>query len=351
MIFFRFISALYLKNFFIIFASLVIFFVGIDLILNFKNLPQSANLSLLYVLFLICMATNYVFALSLVFALILSLIHLIRTNELVSLYALGLSKKRLICYPFLWAFLLCVLFVALHFTPFAYAENYRSNILKNATLISSNTDIFFKFNNDFIYIKHYDAFKQELEGVKIFTLKEGKVELISAVEKASLKQNRWVADSGFSLLLPLNLKLFGEGLREQNLTKASILQGIDASFLEALSNESAHSIKDILSALREFRAQNLATSSLRLELYKMLFMPFFAPFLMLLLFVFFPTTARFFNLAFISFIFFLSTLLVYALLFLGARFASNLIISAELGILAPLFVLILSSLLVFFKKT
>ena len=351
MILFRFISSIYLKNFFIIFASLVLFFVGIDLILNYKNLPQSANLSLFYVLFLIATGTNYVFSLSLVFAMILSLINLIRSNELVSFYALGLSKKRVILYPFLCAFVLCMGFVALNFTPFAYAENYRSNILKNATLINSSDDIFFKFNNNFIYIKHYDGFKKELFNLRVFTLKDNQLELVSVIEKAFFYNNAWYVDEGFSLSLPLNLELNGRGLSENNLSKLAILQGIDTQFLDAISNESAHSIKDILKALKEFSLQNLATTTLRLELYKMLFMPFFAPFLMLLLFVFFPTTARFFNLAFISFIFFLSTLLVYALLFLCAKFASNLIISPELGVLLPLFVLITSSLLVFFKKT
>ncbi|EOI6285789.1 hypothetical protein ACMU6F_001754, partial [Campylobacter jejuni] len=51
-IFFRFISGIYLKNFFIIFFSLLGFYCGIDLLLNFKDLPKAANLDLLYVMFL-----------------------------------------------------------------------------------------------------------------------------------------------------------------------------------------------------------------------------------------------------------------------------------------------------------
>ena len=99
-VFFRFISAIYLKSFFIIFFALVGFFVGVDLLINFKDLPNSANLILLYVLFLACMAVSYVLPLSLVFALVLCLANMVRSNELVSFYALGLSKKQVIAYPF-----------------------------------------------------------------------------------------------------------------------------------------------------------------------------------------------------------------------------------------------------------
>ena len=73
-VFFRFISAIYLKSFFIIFFALVGFFVGVDLLINFKDLPNSANLILLYVLFLACMAVSYVLPLSLVFALVLCIV-------------------------------------------------------------------------------------------------------------------------------------------------------------------------------------------------------------------------------------------------------------------------------------
>ncbi|EAB5226426.1 hypothetical protein D6H00_08635, partial [Campylobacter jejuni] len=89
-IFFRFISGIYLKNFFIIFFSLLGFYCGIDLLLNFKDLPKAANLDLLYVMFLSFSAVPYVLPISLIFALVVSLISMIRANEFVSLYALGL---------------------------------------------------------------------------------------------------------------------------------------------------------------------------------------------------------------------------------------------------------------------
>ncbi len=109
-IFFRFISGIYLKNFFIIFLSLLGFYCGIDLLLNFNDLPDAANLSLLYVIFLAFSAVTYVLPVSLIFALVLSLVSMIRANEFVSLYALGLSKNLVIIFPFFvgFIFLFCV---------------------------------------------------------------------------------------------------------------------------------------------------------------------------------------------------------------------------------------------------
>ena len=95
-IFFHFISFIYLKNFFILFFALVGFYCGIDLLLNFKDLPASANLILLYVLFVGFSAVTYILPISLIFALVLSFLTMIRNNEFVSLYALGLSKNRVI---------------------------------------------------------------------------------------------------------------------------------------------------------------------------------------------------------------------------------------------------------------
>ena len=47
----RYLLEKYFKNFIIVLLSLEIFFVGIDYLQNFKSIPDSANLQLLYVLY------------------------------------------------------------------------------------------------------------------------------------------------------------------------------------------------------------------------------------------------------------------------------------------------------------
>ncbi len=91
--------------------GLQVFFIGMDLMQNFKKLPDSANLQILYVIFKFLYAINYTLPLSVVFALIASKFYLIRSNELVSLYALGISKRRLLT-PFFFTSLALIFFIS-----------------------------------------------------------------------------------------------------------------------------------------------------------------------------------------------------------------------------------------------
>ena len=70
MLFERYIIKNYLKNFFVIFLGLDFFYIGVDLLSNYNNIPESANLQILYVIFQAMNAVNYVLPLSVVFGMI-----------------------------------------------------------------------------------------------------------------------------------------------------------------------------------------------------------------------------------------------------------------------------------------
>lgn len=347
-VFFRYISGIYLKSFFIIFFALVFFFVGVDLLINFKDLPNSANLILLYMLFLVCMAANYVLSLSLVFAFILSMVSMVRSNELVSFYALGLSKKLVILYPFLWALFFCFAFVGLNFTPFAYAENFRDNIISNSLVSGQSEDIFLKYNDKFVYIAKLESDKAHL--MKIFDLNGSQLTSLSNVKSAVFKDNAWLLEQGELTSVPKNLQLFGEGLKIEKIDNIETLSGFKPRIIESVANKSSYSIADVLQSLFAFSKEGVNTTLMRVELYKLIFTPFFAPFLLLILHIFFPTISRFFNLAFISFVFFLCTLGVWSSIYLLTKFAQNGVLNPELGIIMPVLLFIIISLVLFYKK-
>lgn len=349
-VFFRFISGIYLKSFFIIFLALVGFFVAVDLLVNYKDLPNSANLILLYVLFVACVATSYVLPLSLVFALVISLASLVRSNELVSFYALGLSKKQVIAYPFFWALLFCAVFVGLNFTPFAYAEDYQYNILRNAKVSAQSEDIFLKYDNKFIYIQRLESLDDKVETMKIFDIEDFELKRVSRVKNAVFKDNAWLLEDGEFVAMPLNLALFGEGLSVEKIENVEALKGFKPRIIENVANQNKYSITDALLSLFAFSKQNVNTTLIRTELYKLTFTPFFAPFLCLILYVFFPSIGRFYNLAFLGFTFFLCTLLLWGGLYLASKFTQNGLFSPEIGIIAPIIALILASGFIFYKK-
>lgn len=349
-VFFRFISGIYLKNFFIIFIALVVFFIGVDLLLNFKDLPNSANLILLYTLFLACMAVNYVLPISIVFAFILSMVSMVRNNELVSFYALGLSKRLVIAYPFWWALFFCFVYVGLNFTPFAYAEDYKDNIINNALLSGQSEDIFLKYDDKFIYIAKLESLEDKVDEMKIFDLDDSHLVSLRNVKSTVFKGNTWLLEQGELISMPNSLELFGQGLNIQKIDNVEALSGFKPRIIESVANQSHYSIVDALQSFFAFSKQGVNTIPIRTELYRISFAPFFAPFLLLILYHFFPTISRFFNLVFISFVFFICTLGLWGGLYLFTKFAENGLVNPEIGIISPVFLLIAMSLFLFYKK-
>ncbi|EKM1508654.1 LptF/LptG family permease [Campylobacter coli] len=348
-IFFRFISGIYLKNFFIIFFSLLGFYCGIDLLLNFKDLPKAANLDLLYVMFLSFSAVPYVLPISLIFALVVSLISMIRANEFVSLYALGLSRNYVILFPFLWALFFCCIYIGLNFTSFAYANDYKRNILKNGTIMNQSGEVFLKFNNNFVYISKINNGQNSAQNIKIFNINDLNLSSFVSAKNAHFEGESWILRDGNITLLPKNYELANDGLKIQDFSELKSLEGFKPKIIEGVASDSDYSILDILESLELFKTQNISIESLKISLYKLVFMPFFAPFLMLIMYYFFPVIARFFNLAFVAFVAFVVTLLTWGMLFLLSRLSENGVILSELGIVMPIVLLIFLGGFMFYK--
>ena len=81
-IFQKYIGWTYFKYFFILFVALEFFYVGIDVLTNLKDFPQSANLGLLYIAITAVAAITYTLPLSLVFALIIAKFNMKETMSL-----------------------------------------------------------------------------------------------------------------------------------------------------------------------------------------------------------------------------------------------------------------------------
>ncbi|EAI8624231.1 MULTISPECIES: LptF/LptG family permease [unclassified Campylobacter] len=349
-IFFRYISSLYLKSFFILFFSLTFFFVAIDFLLNFNRLPKSANLELLYIFFLTCSAASYILPLAIVLALVLCIFNMIRSNEFVSLYALGLSKNQVIFYPFLWAMFFCCVYVGLNFSAFAYADEYKSNILKRGVVDREGGEVLIKYNDKFIYIQKTSS--QTLYNVKIFDVKNLDIQSTIHAKTAKFDGDSWNLNDAKATNVPQNLIVSKEGLSVEEFKNIKGLEDFSPKILERISlveSNPSYSILDALESMAIFAKQNISTNTLRTSLYSLVLTPFFAPFLMLIVYYYFPLTARFFNLALLAFVFFVCILLVWGLLFLLTRLSENEILLPELGIMLPVFILISIGSFYYFK--
>ena len=281
----RYVGWLYFKNFVVLFVALTLFYVGVDALTNLKDMPTGANLKLLYFGFTALGAVNYVLPLSIIFALVVSKLSMIRSNELVSFYALGVSKNSLVKPPFFIALCITAIYIALNFTPFSYARDMGRNVLKASQLSRTSSDIFVKFEGKFVYIKELDPFGGKARNVRIFD-----------VNSSGLSEAIFAADS-------------------------------------------AVSISDVLDFIFAFKNETAALNSAKTTLYNLAVAPFFAPLTLFIIYYFLPVTGRFMSLALASFVFTVVTLCSWGVLFVLTRFAQNGVLSPETAVLLPIFLL------------
>ena len=336
----RYVGWLYFKYFMIIFIALALFYVGIDILTNLKDMPASANLKLLYFGLTSLTAVNYVLPLALIFALITSKFSMIRSNELVSFYALGIDKNRLIKPPFYIALSITFIYVGLNFTPFAYAYEYGRNIVKLSNLSRTSSDIFLKFEGKFVYMDSLNPISGEAKDVRIFDINGSNLRSATFGESAKFIDDAWLLKNAKIVNLPQNIKLGEKGLDIKTPSELKTLENFKPKTIESASAESsAITIPDAVDYILAFKDEGIGLNSTKTTLYNLAFAPFFAPFMVLIIYYFLPVTGRFFNLALKSFIFTIASLCVWGALFVMMRFARNGVVSPEVGVLLPIILL------------
>lgn len=338
----RYIGWVYFKAFLIIFCSLELFYIGIDLLTNLKELPGSANLQLIYIGLTSLAAVSYVLPISLVFALIITHINMVRSNELVSFYALGISKNSVILPPFFIALFITFVYVGLNFTPFAYSYDYQKNVARSSTFAKSTTDTFLKFEGKFIYIKELNVLQNEAKIIDIFDLNDTKLIETTFAKSAKFSDNAWQLNDVNISRLPVKLELGASGLDINQSTHIVGLKGFKPKSIQSANVEqkSSFSILDTLDFIFTFKDEGVELNSAKTAFYNLAVFPFFAPFLMLIFYYHLPVAGRFFNLALASFIFILISLVVWGVLFILIKFSQSATILPELGILLPIVLLV-----------
>ncbi len=336
----RYVGWLYFKYFMILFIALTLFYVGIDILTNLKDMPASANLKLLYFGLTLLTAVNYVLPLALIFALITSKFSMIRSNELVSFYALGIDKNRLIKPPFYIALAITFIYVGLNFTPFAYAYEYGRNIVKLSNLSRTSSDIFLKFEGKFVYMDSLNPISGEAKDVRIFDIDSSNLRSATFGESGKFIDDAWLLKNAKIVNLPQNIKLGEKGLDIKTPSELKTLENFKPKTIESASAESsAITIPDAVDYILAFKDEGIGLNSTKTTLYNLAFAPFFAPFMVLIIYYFLPVTGRFFNLALKSFIFTIASLCVWGALFVMMRFDRNGVVSPEVGVLLPIILL------------
>jgi lipopolysaccharide export system permease protein len=295
----RYLSWLYIKHFVVVLSILELFFLLIDFLQNQKNLPESANLIVLFLYFESVAALKITLPLSLIFGALSLFVYLVRTNEVIALLSFGYTKKQIINPIFVLSFVVALFFVFLNSTSVGYFYENGQALLKNRDRSSSTENLFFKFDDKYIYMQKLNPLTQEAFGVKLFTLdKDGSVTSIIDTQKAKYSNNGWHLESAKVVHVPKGMELSSNSLGVENNMAITTLNGFKPKVIDSVSNlNAALNIFDMIEALFILKNQDIDTERISQLLYATVLIPLMAPLAIIVIFSFLPISARFLDIS------------------------------------------------------
>ncbi|CAM2779846.1 LptF/LptG family permease [Helicobacter burdigaliensis] len=348
----RYLTYLYLKYFLIFFVSLECFFVVVDLAKYLDRLPNSANLMVLLIFYDFLYASNFILPLALILAQIVLFLTLVKNSQFTAFLALGYTKIRLFIPVFISAFLITCFYILLNFTPFTYAKERIDMIVDQGFLGDFKKDLFVKYDNSYVYFGRIFPFLKSAENIKVYEFnKEGtELECILESPKATFSNNEWILENVKIEQINNTLQLGKTPLNIEEQTEYKILSGFRPKILDSIYElENGMSILDAYEAIFLLKNQEINTQKMRGVLYSLVFFPFFAPLIMVILAYFVPNSNRYCNLMANALGMILIVLVVWGIFFGFSRLSMSGFLQPEISILGPILLLALSGVWMFFK--
>ena len=347
----KYILKKYLINFIIVLISLQLFFVGIDYLQNFKTIPTSANLQLLYVLYNSFFTLTLTLPLSIVFGWVITLVIFIKNNEFVAFNALGTTRKDIFSPVIGISIFLLTLLIALQFTPLAYSYEQKKKILDNEYFTSTKNDIFLKYNDYYVYFKKLYPLEKRAEEIHIFRVDNKDVIETIIAKKAYFQNDKWYVLDAKVITKPKDLDISSSKLNITYEKFLHTLEGFKPKILDSVyENKADLSIYDAISALILLKEQGINTQKIRGALYNQIIIPFFVLPLLLLIYAYASLNSRFFNMGkFASFSIF-GTLVIWGFFFMLYKLTNSGGIAPELSLLLPIFLWLFISIYFYNKK-
>lgn len=347
----KYILKKYLFSFLIVLISLQLFFVGMDFFQNAKNLPDSANLQLLYLMYNSFFALTLTLPLSLVFGWILTLVIFVRSNELVAFTSLGAKRSNIYLPVMITSTLLLFVLLAIQTTPLAYSYEQKSKILDGNYFSNTKADIFLKYNDTFVFMKKLLPLEKKAEDIHLYKVKgEDIVETIIA-KKAYFQNDKWYVVDAKVIIKPQEMNFDTSKLEIRNEKFLHTLEGFKPKILDNVYEEkSSFSIIDAISALMLLSKQDVNTDKIRAALYYETVVPFFVVPLVMLIFAFTSYNARFFNIGAFTSLCIFGTLVVWGVFFMLHKFSNSGTLKPEFSLLVPMLVWFVASYFIYKRK-
>lgn len=347
----KYILQKYIKNFIIVLISLEIFFVGMDFLQNFKSIPNSANLQLLYIAYNSFFTLTLALPLSIVFAWIITIVIFIRNNEFVAFNALGAKRKDILNPIIASALVLILSLIVLQTTPLAYSYEQKKKILDDEYFSSMKSDIFLKYNEYFVYFEKFLPIEKKAENIHIFKIKDDNLLETIVAQKAYFQNNKWYVVDAKIVEKPENIDEDSSKLIIRNEKFLNTLEGFKPKILDNVyESKSEYSLFDAIEALSLLKEQGINTQKIRTNIYNQIFIPFFVLPILLLIYAYSSLNSRFFEMGkFVSLTIF-GTLVIWGVFFMLFKVSSTSSIAAEITMLLPLLIWFIASFYIYFTK-
>ena len=346
MLAFNYISLHYIKYFFIILTALVLFFIGFDYLDKADELSRSANIILIYIVYKSFYAIDVLLPLSLIFSMITTKIFLIRSNALVSFFSLGYSRIDILKPFVVVSTVIIILFISLHsWSKFSRANEFSENLRNFHLYLSPSRDLFFTYEDKYIYFSKMSPLKKEAQDVRVFSINNKSLQEVIVAKKALYRDQAWHIAEADILVKPENMSFTSPGIEVSQAKDLEILKGFHPKMLDQIYEGKVNfTIGDAIDALILLDKQGVDTSSIKGALYKIFIYPFFVPCAIIIIFFFVPISVRFLNVSLFSFGAILATLMVWGILFMLIELSNNKTIPSEIGVVAPVVILFLIAL-------
>ncbi|MFT7823951.1 MAG: LptF/LptG family permease [Sulfurimonas sp.] len=337
-LYFSYLVKHYLKNLLVILLGLSLAISVIDFLQQMQKLESLGGYQLYYIFYRWEESLTTLYPLAIVIAMIMTKVMMVKHNNIVIFHAFGYTKKKLFM-PFLFvAMLIYGLFTLLHTTEFSYAKDRAELLLANKYDDYRVKDLFFKYNDAFVYIKDLDPVHKKITNITIFKIKGQKVSYTVHAPVATFVGEEWDAEE---VVLKRHIYKNGVLLRYEEEYKESMktLQGYKPKIIESLYEGEGLNIIDAFHAWRLLLKQSLNSEKIRATLYDKVITPLFSIALLLILFFKLPYHARLVNMSVNVAAAIGSIIGVWGILFGLARIGYNGVIPPEFTSLLPILLL------------
>ena len=340
--YFRILFFNYLKNFLIIFFSLVAFFVFMDFMINKSKLPDSTNLQILYVFYNAANASLLIYPLSLLLGVLVTIINLVKRNEMIAFLSIGYSLKKLLLPFFVLSILVTLFFIVIQFNLTSSFSDKAFSILKGKYLSNVNNNLFFKFNNNVIFIKKLDVIRKKAYNMRIFKLKNDNLENIYEIKEAVFENNVWKSNNVIEHKLLKDRIL----IKELNI---DILKGFKPDILNKLESKQAMTLRIAIESLYLLKKENININFIKTYIYNATIPPLSFILLIVILFLKAPIHSRISNVSLYIAISIFSAIILWGMFLVIRKMAISGVISPDIVFLTP-FMILLGLAIYYFRK-